>query len=483
MIKHKFSKIVLAILLASCSVTAVSAASSRSASVTTSVATSISTPTQALEQETYTLGVNAYLWGSTLVRMENIARLYTDVSNPQPDTSYRGPLNQFGHARRLSSSDDTDMPTANRDTLYSSAVLDLSQEPLVLSVPAVDDRYYVINMFDMWHNLFKYVGTRETGTLAKQFLIVPPGWQGSDIPHDLTVVESPTSKVWLWGRTQVFGEEDYATVHNIQDNYTLTPLSQYMGQAPKSSEVNSLPEVAGDKSDPLRFFVELGEYLKANPLDARQQALAGQFEKIGLTQQGFDRSKLSEPMQQMLVKALVDGRKIVDAQVANPNTLDMKDGWYYAFSLDNFGDDNALRSLIAGPYLGGQGAKEAIYPITYTDAKGAVLSGTTDYKMHFEQEPPVGAFWSVTVYDADSKLLVKNEINRFSISNLNKLNKAEDGSFDIYLSDQNPGEKQVSNWLPTPEGNFYVLARLYIPSKEILDMQWTVPAIQVNKGK
>lgn len=134
-----------------------------------------------LDQESYILATNAYLWGSTLVRMEQIVRKYTDMSQPQNDTSYRAPLNHFGHARRLPTNLDTDMPTANRDTLYSSAVVDVSNEPIILSTPAVKDRYFVIDLFDMWHNLFKYVGTRETGKNAQEIMIVPPNWIG-DIP-------------------------------------------------------------------------------------------------------------------------------------------------------------------------------------------------------------------------------------------------------------------------------------------------------------
>ncbi|MCW8327447.1 DUF1254 domain-containing protein [Photobacterium sp. SDRW27] len=475
MLKPTFSKISLAVLLASCSLAQANFAHANTQQNQIAIETN-----QALANETYTLGVNAYLWGSTLVRMEQISRQYTDLSQTQADTSYRGPLNQFGHARRLSSPADTDMPTANRDTLYSSAILDLSQEPLVLSVPDVTDRYFVINMFDMWHNLFQYVGTRETGSLAKQFLIVPPGWKDDGTtPRNLNIIESPTSKVWLWGRTQVFGEQDYAAANTIQDKYTLTPLSVYSGQAKKPVKFKSLPPRPGKTDDPLRFFVELGEYLKANPLPERQQALAGQFAKIGLTtDQGFDRSAVTTAMKKTLIKAIEDGQKIVSAQAANPGNLEMKDGWVYTFALDSFGDDNAMRSLIAHPYLGGQGPKEAIYPMAATDAKGVPLNGQNDYTMKFDGEPPVGSFWSVTVYDAKSKLLVDNEIDRYNINDLTDINKNKDGSFEIHFSSDKPKGSEAQNWLPTPDGPFYVLARLYIPSKEVLDMSWTVPGLK-----
>lgn len=434
-----------------------------------------------LDQETYLLATNAYLWGSTLVRMEQVARQYTDMSQPKNDTSYRAPLNHFGHARRLPTDQDTDMPTANRDTLYSSAVVDVSKEPMILSTPDVDNRYFVIDMFDMWHNLFKYVGTRATGDHAQEIMIVPPHWQG-DIPKGMTVVEAPTTKVWLWGRTQVFGEKDYPAVHALQDQYTLTPLSRYLSQEPSDFISPALSPRAGKPDDPLRFYEELGTYLKANPIPERQQALLGQFNKIGLSKDGFDRSKLTPSMKIQLEKAVKDGQKIVATQSSNPLTLKMKDGWYYAFVLDQFGDDNALRSLISHPYLGGQGAKEAMYPITYTDAKGQLLSGNSQYTMHFKDEPPVGSFWSVTVYDAKTKMLISNDIHRFNINDQTPIQKNKDGSFDLVLSHKKPTDsEQLANWLPTAEGNFYAITRLYIPSQEILDMKWTVPPINPIK--
>ncbi|OCH15303.1 hypothetical protein A6E05_18715 [Aliivibrio sp. 1S165] len=434
-----------------------------------------------LNQESYILATNAYLWGSTLVRMEQVARQYTDMSQPQNDTSYRAPLNHFGHARRLPTDQDTDMPTANRDTLYSSAIVDVSKEPVILSTPEVENRYFVIDMFDMWHNLFKYVGTRATGDSPQKIMIVPPHWQGT-APEGVQIVESPTSKVWLWGRTQVFGEKDYSQVHKIQDKYTLTPLSMYKsGKITKFSSTPLTPR-AGKKDDPLRFYEELGAYLKDNPIPEREQALLGQFNKIGLSENGFDRSKLTPSMKIQLEKALEDGPQIVANQTSNPVTMKIKDGWYYSFVLDQFGDDNALRSLVSHPYLGGQGAKEAMYPITYADSQGKLLSGNIPYSMHFKAEPPVDSFWSVTVYDAKTKMLISNEIQRFNINDQTSIQKNKDGSFDLILSNKKPTDHtQQKNWLPTPKGNFYAITRLYIPSKDILDMKWTVPPINPIK--
>lgn len=475
MFKKQFTTVVIATILTSSM--SINAQEVTSTTLSPSVQINKNQASTWLDQETYILATNAYLWGSTLVRMEQIARQYTDTSQPQSNTSYRAPLNHFGHARRLPTDQDTDMPTANRDTLYSSAIIDVSKEPIILSTPDIDNRYFVIDMFDMWHNLFKYVGTRTTGKHAQEIMIVPPHWQGTP-PKNMTVIEAPTTKVWLWGRTQVFGEKDYPAVHAIQDQYKLTSLSQYHSQAPLAFISPALPQRVGRVDDPLRFYEELGAYLKVNPIPERQQALLGQFNKIGLSGNGFDRSKLTPSMKIQLEKAIEDGQKIVATQSSNPLTLKMKDGWYYAFVLDQFGDDNALRSLISHPYLGGQGAKEAMYPITYTDIDGQLLSGHKHYTMHFKSEPPVGSFWSVTVYDAKTKMLIANEIQRFNINDQTPIQKNKDGSFDLMLSHKKPTKsKQLTNWLPTAKGDFYAITRLYIPSQAILDMKWTVPPI------
>lgn len=437
-----------------------------------------------LLQETYTLAVNAYIWGAALVRLEQVARLYTDTSGPKKDTSYRARLNEFGHSRRLPGPSDTDMPTANQDTLYSSAILDVGQSPMVLSVPKVSDRYYVINMFDMWHNLFKYVGVRETGREAQKFLIVPPNWQApSDVPKELQVVRASTSKVWLWGRTQVLNSSDYTKAHKIQDQYTLTPYEVYTGKK-EFMAFRPLSQRPGRSADPLRFYEELAQYVKDNPLDQEVLGLYKQFKKIGLTEDGFQRERLTQQFKDELEKALVDGEQIVLSQASNPYVMKNVNGWGYCFVLDNFKDDFALRAMVAGPYLGGQGAKEALYPLAIKDVDANELNGSKSYKIHFEKEPPVGAFWSITVYDDKTKLLVENSLKRYSLGSNTKLVKDKNGSFDIFLSQDMPLEEaRQSNWLALPPGKFYVITRLYIPSKEILNLKWKIPPLERVKDR
>ena len=193
--------------------------------------TLLSMPTSAeniaagLEADAYATGLSAYIWGYPLVRMERVAREYTDVPSPKPPTSYCAPLNQIGWATSLATSAAKDMPTANNDTFYMSAVVDLSDGPFVLHVPDTNDRYYVVDVFDMWQNLEHYVGRRATGTKAGDFALIPPGWKG-DVPTNVTRLDVNTSKVWLWGRLRVSPGEDVAPLLALQTQFSLRPLSE-----------------------------------------------------------------------------------------------------------------------------------------------------------------------------------------------------------------------------------------------------------------
>ncbi|GGP27083.1 DUF1254 domain-containing protein [Silvimonas amylolytica] len=246
-----------------------------------------------MEYDAYELGLSAYAWGYPLVRMERVVREYTDVPSPKPDTSYRAPMNQIGWARELATPKALDMPTANNDTAYLSAVVDLSHGPYVLSVPDTHDRYYVVDTFNMWQELEHYIGRRTTGTKAGRFALVGPGWKGK-LPAGVKRLDIKTSKVWLWGRIRVSPGEDMNKLHALQDQFDLRPLAE-LGKknwkAPAAS-LTPLPEI-GD--DPLGFYTHLAAALKDNPVRPDDKALYAQFERIGLTDKGFDPSKLTDP--------------------------------------------------------------------------------------------------------------------------------------------------------------------------------------------
>ncbi len=425
------------------------------------------------EADAYAQGLQAYVWGYPLVRMERVARLYTDVPNPKPPTSYRAPLNQIGWATDLATASSKDMPTANNDTFYMSAIVKLD-EPYILSVPDTHDRYYVVDVFNMWQELQHYVGRRTTGTAAGRFAIVPPGWKGQ-LPAGVKRLDVSTSKAWLWGRLRLKDGEDKAPVLALQKQFTLVPLSRFGKKAekPAAASLAPLPNIAGDD---LGFFVHLAAALKNNRVNPDDKALFAQFARIGLGPNGFDPSKLTPERRSGLLRALKDGPSVAASAFASAAV--MRNGWSWATGLDNFGYDYPLRALVAGPYLGGQGEKEAMYPLRFTDSAGQVLTGAKTYTVKLVRPPPVNAFWSLTVYNADDKLLVDNPIGRYKIGgDTSGLVTAPDGSITIRLRHAAPDGKAAGNWLPTPDGAFYLILRLYQPKEEILDGTYQLPQV------
>jgi hypothetical protein len=418
------------------------------------------------EADAYSLAVLAYNWGYPLVRMERVMREYIEVQTPRPPTSYRAPLNQMGWATQLATPAARDMPTANNDTLYTSTVLVLDQ-PYVLTVPDTHDRYYVVDVFSMWQELEHYVGRRVTGTKAGKFVLVPPGWQGS-LPKDAKRLDVSTSKVWLWGRLQVKNGEDPTPVVALTRHFSVKRLD---GKPSPLKNLAPLPDIQGNE---FGLFTQLAAALKDNPVRPQDKALFGQFARIGLTDKGFDPSKLSEPTLRGMRRAMQDAPTVAVASVIG--TSEVRNGWNWVKGLDSFGYNYPLRAAVAGPYLGGQGEREAMYPIRYTDSKGQPLTGARKYAVSFASDPPVDAFWSLTIYNADDKMLIENPIQRYKFgSGTPGLVRGPNGSFTLTLQHDRPAD--TSNWVPTPAGGFYMILRLYQPKSGLLDGQWPLPQV------
>lgn len=430
-----------------------------------------------MEVDGYQLAVSAYNWGYPLVRMERVMREYTQVPSPKPATSYRAPLNTIGWATELASPQAKDMPTANNDTYYMSAVVQLD-EPWILTVPDTHDRYYVIDVFNMYQELQHYIGRRATGTKAGKFALVPPGWKGK-LPAGAKRLDVSTDKIWLWGRLRVVPGEAPAQLQALQKQFELMPLSASTKTAARAKQ-KSLPPLPSIDGDELGFFTHLGQAVKANPIRREDLALFAQFSRIGLTQSGFDPSKLNPAVRKGMLRGLEDAPSVAVASLAS--TSSKRSGWDWVTGLDSFGYNYPLRAVVAGPYLGGNGEKEAMYPIRYTDSEGKPLVGANRYTLKFDTLPPVNAFWSLTMYNADDKMLVPNEIQRYKVgSDTAGLVKAKDGSLTIPIQQEKPTGADAANWLPAPAGPFYVILRMYQPNDAILSGTWKIP--DLNKAQ
>ena len=430
-----------------------------------------------LEQIAY----DAYLYAYPLVLMDVTMRQMTNVAYTGKIPG-RAPVNQFFHARTFPDVEFKSVVRACFDTLYSTAWLDVSEEPVILSVPDTHGRYYLMQLLDMWTDVFDAPGWRTTGTAPGEFGIVGPDWKGK-LPEGVVELRAPTPSVWIIGRTKTIGTADYEAVHEIQAGLRLTPLSRW-GKPHKPAEAAppvdpgvdmvTAPMLQVAAMDGWTFFSRFSELLKKHPPHANDYPILHRMSAIGI-EPGSD---FAPPAG--LDPAVLDGAAaaalahMIERQ-ANVARI-VKTGWSMATeNMGAYGTSYLRRAVIALTGLGANLPEDAVYPSAFMDSNGQRLVGTDDYVLHFDQPPPVDGFWSLTMYD-DKGFPVRNALERYAIADTG-LQKNADGSIDIYLGHMSPGTGLESNWLPAPDGVFTLLLRLYGPRREVLEGQWVPPAL------
>jgi len=446
--------------------------------------TASAAPAALTEDEAYEIGVEAYLYFYPLISMDVTRRVATNV--PPGVKEGFGPKNAFHHFRAFPTADFKAVVRPNFDTLYSSAWLDLTKEPLVVSAPDTAGRYYLLPMLDMWTDVFAVPGKRTSGTAAGAWAVVPPGWKGT-LPAGVARIDAPTPHVWVIGRTQTNGPADYAAVAKVQDGYAITPLSRW-GKAP--APVAFTPDPTVDmKTPPLlqvdgmpaeKYFSYAAELMKVNPPHQSDWSQLARLARLGIVPgKSFDFAAAPEAVQKGLARAVPDGLKLMATKT--PTLAPVINGWQMnTTTMGVYGNYYLKRAIVAQVGLGANQPEDAIYPLAVHDADNQPLNGANRYVLHFEKDelPPVGAFWSVTMYDAKG-FQVANPINRFAIGDRDALKFNADGSLDLYLQNDSPGKDRESNWLPSPAaGPLGVTMRLYAPKPAALDGRWNPPAIQ-----
>jgi hypothetical protein len=440
---------------------------------------------EAKEKAALDAGVEAVVYGLPLVIMDITKVKSTNVVKPE---GFAAPVNQFVNARQFPDASFKDVVRANVDTLYSSAFLDLSAEPIVLSVPDTRGRYYLMPILDAWTNIFASPGKRTTGTKAGNFAITGPGWKGT-LPAGLAELKSPTNMAWIIGRTQTNGPADYPAVRAIQDGYRLTPLSAFgkryvapQGKVDPNVDMKTPPVEQLKKMSAAAFFDRLATLLKANPPPASEAPILEKLKTIGIVPgEKFELAKLDPATAKGLEKSVDVALEKLGA--AARETGAGVNGWRIPPKLlGNFGSDYGLRAAVALIGLGANLPQDAVYPSAFVDADGKPLDGANRYVIHFDKgaTPPVDAFWSITLYGADS-FFVANPINRYAISSWMPLKKNADGSLDIYVQRDSPGKDKDANWLPSGDKAFNLTLRMYWPKEKppsILDGSWKPPAVK-----
>jgi hypothetical protein len=431
------------------------------------------------------IGVEAYVYGYPLVTMEMTRRVMTNVERPE---ATRAPMGQFLRVRSYPNASYRDVTAPNADTLYTVAWLDTANEPWVLSLPDAQSRYYLMPMLDGWTDVFQVPGTRTTGTGPQKYLITGPRWTGT-VPTGLTQYKSPTAMVWILGRIYCTGTpEDYEIVHKMQDEISVVPLSAYGNsytpppgkvdpavdmKTPVREQVNSL--------DVSAYFNLLATLMKDNQPATSDAPVLANMARLGIVPgASFDSGKLDPQVAAALKDVPKLGFESIMAQIKTAGKLE--NGWLFTTDAGTYGNQYLQRALITAIGLGANRPQDAVYPTSETDAIGKPYDGAKKYTMHFDkgQLPPVDGFWSLTMYDAQY-FFVDNPLNRYTLSERNKLNENADGSVDLYIQNENPGPEKEANWLPAPKGRFILMLRLYRPKQmppSIIDGTWKIPPVR-----
>ncbi len=434
----------------------------------------------------YSIARDAYLYAYPLVSMEATMRQATNAPNATA-VFMRAPVNQFAQVRTYPKADSKVVVRTNFDTLYSSAFLDLTREPMVLSVPDTGGRYYLLEMLDMWSDVFSVVGARTTGTKAGNYALVAAHWSGT-LPADMTRIVAPTPAIWILGRTQTNGPTDYDNVHKVQDGYKLTPLSRW-GTAyasPKNMRTDpsiddkTPPKQTVDQMDGVTTLTRLAALMGKYPPHPNDYPILFRMRALGIEPgKPFDSSKLDASTVAIINKAAKDALEDMSAGIVRLGKIE--NGWnVLTQNIGTYGTSYQQRALIASGGLGANLPEDAIYPTAFFDADGQPLTGANKYVVHFDKgkTPPANAFWSITMYDKDG-FQVPNPINRFAIGDRDKLAFNADGSLDIYVQADSPGADKESNWLPAPrDAPFQPTMRLYSPRPDVANGTWQPPGLQ-----
>ena len=433
--------------------------------------------------QAHAIVVDAYIYFYPLILMDLTRKQSTNILMPEFG---KGPMNTFVNVPAYPPADFKAVVRSNFDTLYSSAWLDLTGEPVVVSAPDTNDRYYLLPMLDMWTDVFASPGWRTTGTGAADFLITPPGWTGK-APEGLSRIAAPTPYVWIIGRTKTDGPADYDAVHRIQAGYKVTPVSHWgKGRAEpvtvKSDpavDMKTPPMVQADTMPAGAYFTYAAELLKLHPPHLTDQPIIAQMKQIGLEAgKSFDFDQLDPLVKQALESVPEDAQQLMKWKV--PTLARVVN--YWSMNTDTmgvYGNYYLKRAIIAQLGLGANLPEDAIYPLNLADETGKPLDGANQYTIHFEKgaTPPVRAFWSITLYDADG-FQVANSLKRFAVSSWMPFKYNADGSLDLHFQNDSPGKDKEANWLPAPKAPFNLTMRLYSPQADALTGKWSPPAVK-----
>src|SRR5437016_4544638 len=438
--------------------------------------------------ETKAIADEGFIYGLPIVMNYGVMYEYAvDKGNPE----FKAPFNQIKNEARVFTYKDTAIVTPNSDTPYSFAWMDLRAEPIVLSVPAVDPkRYYSVMLCDGNTYNYGYIGSRATGSEPGDYMVVGPDWKGATPPGIKKVFRSSTQFSVAGYRTQLFNSDDLDGVKKVQAGYKVQTLSAYLkGPATMGAAAIDFPKIDKELVK-TNFFEYLDFALQFAPAQENEKEIRAKLASIGVGPgKTFNFKDLSLEDKLEVGLGMKEGQRKVDEAVANVGKA--VNGWRIS-SLPgdsaHYDGDWLKRAVAAQAGIYGNDGAEAMYPFTRADGDGKTLDGSKNsYTLTFPpgQQPPVNAFWSLTMYDGKTQLLIENPINRYLVNSpmIPAMKTNPDGSLTLYIQNKSPGADKEANWLPAPNGPIYLVMRLYWPKTEAPSVlppgngTWQPPAI------
>ncbi|MGW7066584.1 DUF1254 domain-containing protein [Streptomyces sp. NPDC054855] len=435
------------------------------------------------------LAAEAYIYGHPLVlNLDEVDRVSRDGKGSVPSA----PFNEFSHGSRLAGPQDG--PDSDTDTICSLAQLDLSGGALLLTVPDTGGRYYVLQFVDAWTNNFAYVGRRATGTDEASYLLTPPGWD-EEVPLGATRIAVPTEVATIVGRWACTGPDDVAAVRELQEDTLLEPYWTATGESHGLPTHTYVP----DGEPEILFYEKLRARMAAFPPAQPDLAYQQRFAPLGLLDAQSPYTQPEPELAEALRAGFAAGKERVE-QAAAEGSGPRQNGWELAYHAFDYNADHfetgtlrdpewicadrdsgrMLRATSEHTALWGEHGYEAAYALAWDDGDGRPLEGEQSYTLRFEKPPPVDAFWSVTMYGLPDRHLVADPAERHSMGDRTPgLNYDDDGSLTLLLQPQRPADdKTAANWLPTPEGRFRPILRMYTPHAAVLDGTYELPPIR-----
>ncbi|WP_197063593.1 DUF1254 domain-containing protein [Novosphingobium malaysiense] len=399
--------------------------------------------------------------------MLEYVQMYQQAIDPQ-SPGHTG-FNRFAHDRRLAKPGYAPFKTPNADTLYSNAWLDLTDGPVILTVPDAGKTYFTVNLIDIYGNSSN-ISARTRGFGPGRYAIVPVGYDGP-IPEGTERFTVTTPYCWILMRVLARDLANPVRAQALQSGFTLSPTKS------QAAETDAFPEP--DTKSAAGFMHILDWVVRNNGYPEAEGAYVQRLRMIGV---GKGPEAIDEAMRDPEIRAGVQ-RGYAQAQSAINDSSRLSGypagTWKVPADIGAYGYNYFYRAAINTLGTGANVTTEN-YPFnTFADSEGDALDGSKHkYRLTFTTPPPAKFFWSLTLYDARTRELYPNAINRYIVNDRTPgLVHGKDGTLSIAIQHTRPADPKA-NWLPAPDGPFYLVIRAQGPDADLLEGRWLPPGVE-----